>query len=228
MLKKWVMLILVLGVVSACATVPTGPSVMVMPGAGKPFDQFQLDDMVCRQYAQQQIGMAPEQAATESAVNTAVLGTAIGAAVGAGAGFSQAQSLGPRPEQFPLGPFRSATTSPMCNACTLRGIRCLGSRRLPHPARRRHLCRQAHLDTERTVHGLQRLDGQGCRAGLGRGAWTACQDADTCRIVSSPSYLSASPSESLRLSLFQITDRFTRISPGHRRVHPEMEQDLLG
>jgi hypothetical protein len=44
MLKKCVMLILVLGVVSACATVPTGPSVMVLPGAGKPFDQFQLDD----------------------------------------------------------------------------------------------------------------------------------------------------------------------------------------
>ena len=61
MLKKWVMLILVLGVVSARATVPTGPSVMVLPGAGKPFDQFQLDDVVCRQYAQQQIGVAPGQ-----------------------------------------------------------------------------------------------------------------------------------------------------------------------
>ena len=86
MLKKWVMLILVLGVVSACATVPTGPSVMVLPRAGKPFDQFQLDDVVCRQYAQQQIGVAPGQAATESAVSTAALGTAIGAAVGAAIG----------------------------------------------------------------------------------------------------------------------------------------------
>jgi hypothetical protein len=86
MLKKCVMLILVLGVVSACATVPTGPSVMVLPGAGKPFDQFQLDDLVCRQYAQQQIGVAPGQAATQSAVNTAVLGTAIGAAAGAAIG----------------------------------------------------------------------------------------------------------------------------------------------
>jgi len=34
MLKKCVMLILVLGVVSACATVPTGPSVMVLPADG--------------------------------------------------------------------------------------------------------------------------------------------------------------------------------------------------
>jgi hypothetical protein len=86
MLKKCVMLILVLGVVSACATVPTGPSVMVLPGAGKPFDQFQLEDLVCRQYAQQQIGVAPGQAATQSTVNTAVLGTAIGAAAGAAIG----------------------------------------------------------------------------------------------------------------------------------------------
>src|SRR6266850_5248810 len=86
MLKKCVMLIFVLGVVSACATVPTGPSVMVLPGAGKPFDQFQLDDLVCRQYAQQPIGVAPGQAATQSAVNTAVLGTAIGAAAGAAIG----------------------------------------------------------------------------------------------------------------------------------------------
>jgi outer membrane lipoprotein SlyB len=86
MLKKCVMLILVLGVVSACATVPTGPSVMVLPAVGKPFDQFQLDDMVCRQYAQQQVGVAPGQAAAQSAVNTAVLGTAIGAAAGAAIG----------------------------------------------------------------------------------------------------------------------------------------------
>jgi outer membrane lipoprotein SlyB len=86
MLKRGVLLILVLGVVSACATVPTGPSVMVLPGAGKPFDQFQLDDMVCRQYAQQQVGVAPGQAATQSAVNTAALGTAIGAAAGAAIG----------------------------------------------------------------------------------------------------------------------------------------------
>jgi hypothetical protein len=83
MLKKCVMLILVLGVVSACGTVPTRPSVMVLPGAGKPFDQLQLDDTVCRQFAQQQIGVAPAQAATQSTVNTAARGTAIGAAAGA-------------------------------------------------------------------------------------------------------------------------------------------------
>ncbi len=86
MLKRWVMLFLVTGVVSACATVPTGPNVMVLPGGGKPFDQFQADDVVCRQYAQQQIGLAPGQAATQSSINTAALGTAIGAAAGAAIG----------------------------------------------------------------------------------------------------------------------------------------------
>jgi outer membrane lipoprotein SlyB len=83
MYKKCLLLLLVVGMVSACAIVPTGPSVMVLPGSGKPFDQFQVDDMVCRQYAQQQIGVAPGQAAAESNINSAALGTVLGAAAGA-------------------------------------------------------------------------------------------------------------------------------------------------
>jgi len=39
---------------SACATAPTGPSVMVLPGSGKPFEQFQADDTICRQWAARQ------------------------------------------------------------------------------------------------------------------------------------------------------------------------------
>jgi hypothetical protein len=35
--------------VGACATVPTGPSVMVLPPTGKPFEEFQADDAMCRQ-----------------------------------------------------------------------------------------------------------------------------------------------------------------------------------
>src|SRR5919198_3637964 len=86
MVKRWIMLILVMGVVSACATVPTGPNVMVLPGGGKPFDQFQADDVVCRQYAQQQLGLTPGQGAAQSTINTATLGTALGAAAGAAIG----------------------------------------------------------------------------------------------------------------------------------------------
>ena len=70
----------------ACATVPSGPGVMVLPGAGKNFDQFQLDDAICRQWAAQQTGITTGQASRESAVGSAVVGTVVGAAVGAAVG----------------------------------------------------------------------------------------------------------------------------------------------
>jgi Glycine-zipper domain len=71
---------------AACATVPTGPSVMVLPGTGKNFEQFQADDAVCRQWAAQQTGTTPRRAATESTVSGAAIGTAVGAAAGAAIG----------------------------------------------------------------------------------------------------------------------------------------------
>ena len=43
----------------ACATVPAGPSVMVLPGSGKPFEVFQADDDACRQWALRQSGASP-------------------------------------------------------------------------------------------------------------------------------------------------------------------------
>jgi Glycine-zipper domain len=71
---------------AACATVPAGPSVMVLPGTGKNFEQFQADDAVCRQWAAQQTGTTPRRAATESTVSGAAIGTAVGAAAGAAIG----------------------------------------------------------------------------------------------------------------------------------------------
>ena len=69
---------------TACVTVPEGPSVMVLPGSGKSFDQFQLDDYSCRQFAKQSIGGSnAQQAATESGVKSAAVGAAVGAAAGA-------------------------------------------------------------------------------------------------------------------------------------------------
>src|SRR5207237_668751 len=59
---------------TACATIPTGPSVMVLPGNGKNFDQFQTDDAVCRQWAAQQTGTTTKQVAHESTVSGAVIG----------------------------------------------------------------------------------------------------------------------------------------------------------
>ncbi len=70
----------------ACATVPTGPSVMVLPGAGESFEQFQVDDAVCRQWASRQTGTTPGEAATGSGVASAAVGTGLGAAAGAAIG----------------------------------------------------------------------------------------------------------------------------------------------
>ena len=39
---------------AACTTVPTAPTVAVMPGSGKSFEQFNDDDVVCRQFAYNQ------------------------------------------------------------------------------------------------------------------------------------------------------------------------------
>jgi len=71
---------------TACATVPTGPSVMVLPGGGKNFEQFQVDDAVCRQWALQQTGTTPNEAGAASAVTGAAVGTVVGAGLGAAVG----------------------------------------------------------------------------------------------------------------------------------------------
>src|SRR3977135_2233103 len=55
---------------SACATVPSGPGVLVLPGTGKSFDQFRADDFECRQFAQSQLGATPETASTDSGVRS--------------------------------------------------------------------------------------------------------------------------------------------------------------
>jgi hypothetical protein len=86
MSRKWGMFLPMMVLLSACATVPTGPNVMVLPGGGKPFDQFQVDDVVCRQYAQQQIGVTPGEAGTQNTVQGAAIGTVVGAAAGAAIG----------------------------------------------------------------------------------------------------------------------------------------------
>jgi hypothetical protein len=74
-------------VLGGCATMPTGPSVMVMPGPGKPFEVFQTDDALCRQWAQQQIGGAsPSETANQNMASGAVIGTLVGAGIGAAIG----------------------------------------------------------------------------------------------------------------------------------------------
>jgi hypothetical protein len=71
---------------AGCVTVPTGPNVLVLPGYGKDFEQFKVDDAVCRQWALQQTGTTANKASTEAAAGSAAVGTVVGAATGAAVG----------------------------------------------------------------------------------------------------------------------------------------------
>lgn len=80
---------------TGCAYLPTGPSVMVLPGSRMSFEQFRHDDFICRQYASGQIGgTSATQAATDSQVGSAVVGSAIGAAAGAAMGGGSGAAVG--------------------------------------------------------------------------------------------------------------------------------------
>ena len=54
MSMKWVLFFVAVLALGGCAGVPSGPSVMVLPGPGKTLEQFQADDTFCRQWAAQQ------------------------------------------------------------------------------------------------------------------------------------------------------------------------------
>ena len=86
---------LALAALGGCATVPSGPGIMALPGSKKSFDEFRVDDGQCRQYAYEQVGgVTPAQAATNAGVGGAVVGTAVGAAAGAAIGGSSGAAVG--------------------------------------------------------------------------------------------------------------------------------------
>jgi hypothetical protein len=68
---------------AGCATLPTGPSVRVLPGDSKTFEQFQADDAVCRQWAAQSVGITAEGTINKNIAGSATVGTFLGAAAGA-------------------------------------------------------------------------------------------------------------------------------------------------
>ena len=69
-------------VLAGCVVMPTAPMVTALPGTGKPFDQFRIDDTNCRNFAYSSVA-GPSQAASNTAAANAAAGTAIGAAAGA-------------------------------------------------------------------------------------------------------------------------------------------------
>ena len=78
-------------ILGGCVTVPAGPTVMVLPGSEKSFDQFQGDGMACQQFAQNVVAPQGQAAANNAAANAAV-GTALGAAAGAIIGSATGQA----------------------------------------------------------------------------------------------------------------------------------------
>jgi len=88
-------LLIAFAALAGCATIPTGPSVMSLPGTAKSFDQFRIDDASCRQFAYEQVGgVTAQQAGQRTAVTGAVVGTALGAAAGAAIGGGEGAAIG--------------------------------------------------------------------------------------------------------------------------------------
>ena len=83
-----------LATLAACASIPEGPSMLVLPGTGMSFQQFQSDDAMCRQYALRQSGGSAQQAADASGVRSAALATAVGAIAGAAVNGSRGAAVG--------------------------------------------------------------------------------------------------------------------------------------
>ena len=77
--------VVVAALAAGCATAPAGPSVAVMPGPGRSFEEFQADDASCRQWAQTQSG-DPSTAFNQNTAAGSVWGTLIGAGLGAAIG----------------------------------------------------------------------------------------------------------------------------------------------
>jgi hypothetical protein len=71
---------------AGCASLPTGPSVLVLPTPGKPFEVFQTEDRICRQWANQQLGASPQEIKSQNTATGAAVGTAVGVGVGAAIG----------------------------------------------------------------------------------------------------------------------------------------------
>ena len=136
---KWVVMFIVAVLMTGCATIPPGPSVMVMPAPGKSFEAFQSDDSVCRGWAQQQSGWDANQTVNQDGAGGAAIGALMGAGLGAaigaasgnpaqGAAIGAAAASSAVPQSAatggrrPGGKSNGATTMPTSSACMPRAI----------------------------------------------------------------------------------------------------------
>ena len=73
-----------------CASMPTGPTVLVLPGTNRNMNDFRADEAQCRRDAALQLGGT----ANDPGVRNAMVGTAIGAVAGAAMGGHQGAGIG--------------------------------------------------------------------------------------------------------------------------------------
>ena len=92
-LKRSAAILAPLLLLNACATEPMGPTIPVMPAPGKPFEAFQSDQAVCKQFASGQVQGGAQQANNQQ-VGTAVIGTLLGAGLGAAVGGGRGAAIG--------------------------------------------------------------------------------------------------------------------------------------
>lgn len=87
--KQGFALLLAALVLGGCVTMPMmGPSVMVLPTPGKPFDLFMAEDDACRYWAQRRVGRISQDVANQNTANAEAVGAIAGAAIGAAIGSS--------------------------------------------------------------------------------------------------------------------------------------------
>ncbi|CAM3598707.1 glycine zipper family protein [Polynucleobacter brandtiae] len=92
-MKRIAFSILLLSTLAACVSAPTGPTIAIMPREGKPFEVFQQEDIVCREFAANAIKEGTNAALKEGATS-ALIGAALGAAAGAVIQGGSSQNIG--------------------------------------------------------------------------------------------------------------------------------------
>ena len=80
-MKRIILSLVMINVLAACTSAPTGPTVAIMPREGKPFEVFQAEDQQCRQYAASAVKDTSD-AALKEGMTSAAVGAALGAAAG--------------------------------------------------------------------------------------------------------------------------------------------------
>ncbi len=70
-------------IITVIVVMPAMAENLVLPGPDKSFEQFQIDDAECRQWAAQRTGQQPQDAARDKTIQSLILGTFLGGGLGA-------------------------------------------------------------------------------------------------------------------------------------------------